>query len=180
MFPGPGYLHYKDGVVWLWHLLVNLCIYIYTYQILEFYLYVLHHNRTQKQLQYFLLNILQKWYSKIFWILWICLVDSIKDNKFNLLKLWCLSAWKKWTAFLTSFLRYCKGITTLLLWVLWGYFIMPNNNNNTTLQEALMTKVLKSTYRKLWSLSACKKSTSSLASFLRYCKDIVNLLLWEL
>ena len=26
-FPGPGYLHLEDGVVWLWHLLVNLYIY---------------------------------------------------------------------------------------------------------------------------------------------------------
>ena len=25
-FPGPGYLHSKDGVVWLWHPLVNLYI----------------------------------------------------------------------------------------------------------------------------------------------------------
>ena len=26
-FPGPGYLHSEDGVVWLWHSLVNLYIY---------------------------------------------------------------------------------------------------------------------------------------------------------
>ena len=26
-FPGPGYLRYVHGVVWIWHLLVNLCIY---------------------------------------------------------------------------------------------------------------------------------------------------------
>ena len=42
-----------------------------------------------------------------------------------------------------------------------------------------MPKVLKSTCRKLWCLSACKKSTSSLTYFLRYCKDITNLLFWE-
>ena len=30
-FPGPGYLHSEDGVVWLWHPLVNLYIYIYIY-----------------------------------------------------------------------------------------------------------------------------------------------------
>ena len=28
-FPSPGYLHSKDGVVWLWHPLVNFYIYIY-------------------------------------------------------------------------------------------------------------------------------------------------------
>ena len=27
-FPGPGYLHSKDGVVWLWHPLVNLYIWL--------------------------------------------------------------------------------------------------------------------------------------------------------
>ena len=27
MFPGPGYLRFEDGVVWLWHFLVNLDIY---------------------------------------------------------------------------------------------------------------------------------------------------------
>ena len=32
-FPGPGCLHSEDGVVWLWHSLVNLYIYIYIYQI---------------------------------------------------------------------------------------------------------------------------------------------------
>ena len=32
-FPGPGYLHSEDGVVWLCHLLVNLYIRIYIYYI---------------------------------------------------------------------------------------------------------------------------------------------------
>ena len=27
-FPGPGYLHSEDGVVWLWHPLVNLYIWL--------------------------------------------------------------------------------------------------------------------------------------------------------
>ena len=41
---------------------------------------------------------------------------------------------------------------------------------------------MKWTCGKLWCLCACKKSTSSLTSFLRYCKNIANLLfskLWE-
>ena len=41
-----------------------------------------------------------------------------------------------------------------------------------------MPKVLKQTFRKLWCLSACKKSISS-TSFLRYCKDIANSLFWD-
>ena len=44
----------------------------------------------------------------------------------------------------------------------------------------LISKVLKSTCRKLWCLSTYKKSTSSLTYFLRYCKNIANLLFWEL
>ena len=43
-----------------------------------------------------------------------------------------------------------------------------------------MPRVLKSTYRELWYLSACKKSTPSLTSLLRYCKEIANLLFWDL
>ena len=43
-FPGPGYLRSKDGVIWLWHLLVNLyiyiCIYIYIYYIYIYIIYV--------------------------------------------------------------------------------------------------------------------------------------------
>ena len=31
MFPDPCYLRSGDGVVQLWHLLVNLCVYIYIY-----------------------------------------------------------------------------------------------------------------------------------------------------
>ena len=58
----------------------------------------------------------------------------------------------------------------------WSW-IMPINNDSITLQETLMPQVLKSTCRKL---SACKKSISSLTSFLRYSKDIANMLFWEL
>ena len=43
-----------------------------------------------------------------------------------------------------------------------------------------MLKVLKLTCGKFWYLSACKKLSSSLISFLIYCKDIANLLFWEL
>ena len=32
-FPGPGYICSKDGVVWLWHLLVSLYIYKYIHYI---------------------------------------------------------------------------------------------------------------------------------------------------
>ena len=57
--------------------------------------------------------------SWIFWVFWKCLTFSIKKDNTNLYKLWCLSAYKKWSTFLTSFLRYFKNIANLLLWVLW-------------------------------------------------------------
>ena len=70
------------------------------------YLNILHHNKTQKQLAYFL-NILQKYYQLfLFWVLYICLASFIEI---------CLYASKKWTPSLTSFLRYFKGIANLLL-----------------------------------------------------------------
>ena len=57
--------------------------------------------------------------------------------------------------------RYCK-----LVWVIWKHLIMPINNDKC--------------WNKLFGNSAWKKSTSALSSFLRYCKDIANLLSWEL
>ena len=51
------------------------------------------------------------------------------------------------------FFRYCREIGNLLLWVLWECLIMSINNDSITLQESLISKVLK---------SACKKLTSSL------------------
>ena len=66
---------------------------------------------------------------------------------------------------LASSLRHYKDITNLLVWVLWECLIMGINNDGIVLQETLMPKVLKSTCKKFWSLSACKKQTSSLTTF---------------
>lgn len=41
-------------------------------------------------------------------------------------------------------------------------------------------KLIVSTCRKIWCLSACIKSSSTLPSFLRSCKDTANLLFWVL
>ena len=41
-------------------------------------------------------------------------------------------------------------------------------------------RLMVSTCRIIWYLPACKKSTSSLLSFLRYCKDVTDLLFWVL
>ena len=57
--------------------------------------------------------------------------------------------------------------------------IISINNDSITIQETLIIKVLKSTCKKLWCLSSFKKSTSSLTSFTRYCKDIANFLFWK-
>ena len=42
-----------------------------------------------------------------------------------------------------------------------------------------MPKVLKSSCRKLWCLSACKNQRHLFFFFWRYCKDVANLLFWE-
>ena len=44
----------------------------------------------------------------------------------------------------------------------------------------LCNLLIVSTCWKVWCLSTCKKSTSSLPSFVRYYKDITNLLFWIL
>ena len=82
-------------------------------------------------------------------------------------KLWCLSACKKSTSSLTSFLRYCKDIANLLFWELWECLTIP-------------IKIIVSICSMLSCLSACKKSTSSFIYFLRYCREIANLLFWSI
>ena len=56
-------------------------------------------------------------------------------------------------------------ITVKVLWELWIYLTISLRNGNTNLQV-------------LWCSSACKKRTPSLVSFLNYCKNIANLILW--
>ena len=53
------------------------------------------------------LQILQNIINFLFSVIWTCLAISINNDNANLKKLWCLSAYKKWTLSLTSFLRYC-------------------------------------------------------------------------
>ena len=62
----------------------------------------------------------------------------------------------KSTLSLTSFSRYCKDFTNLFL-IFFGH------------KSIYPSKLMVSTYRKVWCLSPCKKSTSSLPSLLRYC-----------
>ena len=82
-------------------------------------------------------------------------------------KLWCLSACKKSTSSLTSFLRYCKDIANLLFWELWECLTIP-------------IKIIVSICSMLSCLSASKKSTSSFIYFLQYCREIANLLFWSI
>ena len=45
---------------------------------------------------------------------------------------------------------------------------------------AMPTKLIVLICRNIWCLFACKNSNSSLSSFLKYCKDITNLIFWVL
>ena len=45
----------------------------------------------------------------LFWVLWTCLVTSIKNNNANLQKRWCLSACKQWPPSLTCYFEYSEN-----------------------------------------------------------------------
>ena len=107
--------------------------------------------------------------------------------------------YQKWPPFLTFYLRYCKDIANLLLWVIWECLIMPINNDNINLvgnvdaQSVEMCvilgilgmpdhtpKMIIAIWRNLWRLSVGKGSSSFFTFSLRYYKDTVNLLFWVL
>ena len=70
---------------------------------------------------------------------------------------------------LTSFLRYCKDIANLLLSVLCECLIIPTNRK-------LCWNQLVGNF----DVYLHAKTQLDLTSFLRCCKDIANLLFWEL
>ena len=41
-FPGPGYLCSEDGIVWLWHSLVNLYKFVYIYIYVYIYMHIIY------------------------------------------------------------------------------------------------------------------------------------------
>ena len=93
-----------------------------------------------------------------------------QNNNANLQKRWCLSACKKWTQYLTSL----WDIADLLL----QYFENAWSYPSIMVLSPLMPKVFKSTFRKLWCLSSCKKSTPYLFFFFfailwRHCKLVI-------
>ena len=106
-------------------------------------------------------------------------------------KLWCLSAYKNSTASLNTFLRYCKDIVNLLYWELWKCLAILIKNHNINLLETFMLFFINkinfithffltivSVWWNVWCLSARRKLTLPLTVFLRYCKNIANLLFW--
>ena len=91
-------------------------------------------------------------------------------------KLGC-SLHKKSTSSLFSFLRYCKYFANLLFRVTWaGLAMLIKIDAGIHVQDTLMFICMQNSSRLMlvsvctifWYLSACKKSTSSLPSFLRY------------
>ena len=89
-------------------------------------------------------------------------------------RLWLLKWWNQFVGnfdvylhaenqlHLSSFLRYHKNIANFAIWELCECLIIP-------------IKIMVSICGKLSCLSACKKWTTSLTSFLRYCKEIAKL-----
>ena len=129
---------------------------------------VLHYNRTQSSCDPLFLRYCKNITNFLFGVLSTCLVTSIKKNNANLLKLWCFSACKKWTPFLSSFLRYYKPVTLTTLrmpdhahqW--WQYHLVGNFDAQS----------VKTNLKETSCLSACKKSTSYLTSFWDVAKTL--------
>ena len=93
----------------------------------------------------------------LFWELWECLIILIKIIVLVYRKLLCLSACKKSTSPVTSFLRYCRDIVNLLFWALWACIATHTQNDTINC-------------RKNSSLFASKKSTSFPIFFWIYSK----------
>ena len=130
------------------------------------YLNVLDHNRTHAAVN--ITNFL-------FWVLWICLVTSIKDNNANLQKLWCLSACKKMNSipnFYVTISQTCYFEYFENAWPCPSIIIVQ-----------LCRKLRCSEY---WSQLVAsfhaylhaKNQPQIISSFLRYCREIANLLFW--
>ena len=103
----------------------------------------------------------------LFWVFWKCLAAPIKCNSINLQKpLMFICAKSQFIShfFLEILQRFCKLAFFSTLGMI-GY---------------VYQNCLVSTCRKAWWLTACKKSSSSLLSFVRSFKDIRNFLFWVL
>ena len=98
-------------------------------------------------------------------------------------KLWCTKYWMEsncrklwyWTAckklnFITKF--FFEILQRQLFWELWECLTISIKNHSINLQETFMLICIQKLTSKLTKL------TSSLTSFLTYCKEIANLLVW--
>ena len=112
---------------------------------------------------------LQRFANLLLWVLWECFIMLINNDSITLLEtlvpkvlkstsrpLWCLSVCKKSTF---------RDIVNLLFWELWKCL-------------TISIKIIVSICIKFSCLPACKRSTLSFTSFLRYCREIANFLFW--
>ena len=91
----------------------------------------------------------------LFWVLCACLATQNQSDTINLQKTFVFICRQKINFTTMLFWRYCKDIQTSY----YGYF------EHTWLHTP---KMIVSTCRRLWCLSACQKYTSSIVFFLRY------------
>ena len=106
---------------------------------------------------------------------WLCKETSNNKHDWTFLKyLNVLHHNRHKSSCKTIFLIYCKNITNFLVLVLGTYLATSIKENNHKFDVKLRWK------EKLLGLSACKKQTPFLTSFLRYYKDNAYLLLWVL
>ena len=97
----------------------------------------------------------------LFWVLWTCLARPVKKDSINLWNHWCLPACKEASSCLNSFLKYRKNIVNFS-----GCFGMPDKSHQKKSINFHKTEVYQH----------ANKSTVSPTSFLRYYKNIAQLL----
>ena len=90
----------------------------------------------------------------LFWVIWVCLAMHIQSDTINLRKMFLFICKQKINSNPMLFLRYYKNVQTYF-----GYF------GHSWLYT---TKMIVSTCRGLWCLSACQKQSLSFTSSLRY------------
>ena len=77
-------------------------------------------------------------------------------------------------------MRCCKVIANLLLWVIWECLIMSINNDNINLVGNFDAQSVEINLQKTLMFIYMQKINFIFNLFLRYFKDIANLLFWKL
>ena len=113
--------------------------------------------------------------SFLFWVLCTCLATFIKNDNANLENDVYLHAKNEVHSELLFW-----DIVEILQNCYFEYFENARSCPSIVILSPCRKLCCQKCWNHLWWLPGCKKITSSLSYFLRYCKDITNFLFWEL